>query len=63
LLDHEGQPIPDLDAFEQYAELHVVKQNEGPVGMIRLRFIKEFARLEGVTQKLFSNNPDERQEM
>jgi replicative DNA helicase len=62
LLDHEGQPMPDLDAFEQYAELHVVKQNEGPVGMVRLRFIKEFARLEGVTKKLYSNNPEERQE-
>jgi len=61
LLDPNGDPIPDLDAFEEYAELHVVKQNEGPVGMLRLRFIKEFARLEGVTQKLFSNNPEDRQ--
>jgi replicative DNA helicase len=53
LLGDDGEPIVDLDAFEQYAELHVVKQNEGPVGTIRLRFIKEFARLEGVTEKLF----------
>jgi replicative DNA helicase len=62
MIGDDGEPEPDLDAFEQYAELHVVKQNEGPVGTIRLRFIKEFARLEGVTTKLYSNNPDERQE-
>lgn len=59
--DETGEPIVDLDAFEQYAELIVAKQNEGPVGTIRLRFIKEFARFEGVTEKLFSNNPEERQ--
>jgi replicative DNA helicase len=60
-IGNDGEPIVDLEAFEQYAELHVVKQNEGPVGTIRLRFIKEFARLEGVTEKLFSNRDDERQ--
>jgi replicative DNA helicase len=63
IIGDDDEPVVDLEAFEQYAELHVVKQNEGPVGTIRLRFIKEFARLEGVTQKLFSNNPDERQEL
>lgn len=59
--DEEGEPLVDLAAFEQYAELIVAKQNEGPVGTVHLRFVKEYARFESVTTKLFSNNPEERQ--
>lgn len=69
-----GLPVPDnwddripdgeedwFDLFERHAELIVAKQNEGGVGTIRLRFIKEFARFESLTEKLFSNNPNQRQ--
>lgn len=50
-----------VEDFEQHAELIVAKQNEGPVGTINLRFVKEYARFENVTEKLYSNNPDQRQ--
>lgn len=55
------EPVPDLDAFEEYAVMVVAKQNDGPTGEIRLRFVKEYARFESVTDKLYSNNPEERQ--
>lgn len=59
----EAEELAWRDAFQRYAEIHVVKQNEGPVGKIKVRFVEEFARFENVTKKLFSNNPAERQAM
>lgn len=56
-----GEDRPWTKMFEEHAELIVAKQNEGPVGTINLRFVKEFARFENVTEKLYSNNPAERQ--
>jgi replicative DNA helicase len=49
------------DEFESYTELIIAKQNEGPVGTIRLRFVKQFARFENVTSDLYSNRPEDRQ--
>lgn len=61
ILDENQEPTVDLEAFEEFAVMNVAKQNDGPTGEIRLRFVKEFARFESVTTKLFSNNPEERQ--
>jgi replicative DNA helicase len=57
------RPKKDSDEAEdkQLTEVHIVKQRNGPVGKFSLRFIGENARFENVTEKLFSNNPDQRQ--
>lgn len=49
--------------IDEYAELHVAKQRNGPVGEIRLRFVPEITRFESLNQaeKDYSNNPSERQ--
>ena len=47
--------------IQEYAELILVKQRDGPVGNIRLRFLKDLTRFENVTTKEWSNNPEERQ--
>lgn len=49
------------EEFDRYAEFIVAKQNDGATGTIKMRFVKEFARFENVTRKLYSNNPAERQ--
>lgn len=41
--------------------LIMAKQRNGPVGDIKLNFRKEFTTFESVTQKLYSNNEEERQ--
>jgi replicative DNA helicase len=64
--DEEEANDPDAawrTEFDQYAELIVAKQNRGPVGTVRMRFVKEYARFENVTTKFASNNPAERQQM
>jgi replicative DNA helicase len=51
--------------IDEYAELHLAKQRNGPVGEIRLRFLPEITRFEGinVNEKDYSNNPREQQEI
>lgn len=41
--------------------LNVVKQRQGPVGEVKLRFVKQYTRFENITAKTYSNNPEERQ--
>lgn len=41
--------------------LHIVKQRQGPIGPIKLRFIKKYTRFENVTEKFVSNNQEKRQ--
>jgi replicative DNA helicase len=48
--------------FEEFAQLIVAKQNEGPVGTVNLRFVKQYARFENITKRLYSNNPSQRQQ-
>jgi replicative DNA helicase len=48
--------------IEEYAELILAKQRNGPVNNIRLRFVDELTRFENVTKKTWSNNPQERQQ-
>jgi replicative DNA helicase len=48
--------------IEEYAELILAKQRNGPVNNIRLRFVDEMTRFENVTKKSWSNRADERQE-
>jgi replicative DNA helicase len=48
--------------IEEYAELILAKQRNGPVNNIRLRFVDEMTRFENVTKKMWSNREDERQE-
>jgi replicative DNA helicase len=49
--------------IEEYAELILAKQRNGPVNNIRLRFVDEMTRFENVTRKMWSNREDERQEV
>src|SRR4029077_4122705 len=49
--------------IEEYAELILAKQRNGPVNNIRLRFVDEMTRFENVTKKRLSNREDERQEV
>lgn len=53
-------PLDDIDLI---AKLIIAKHRNGPVGDIPLVFHGVFTRFEGVTKKLFSNNPEERQEL
>jgi replicative DNA helicase len=48
--------------LQEYAELILAKQRNGPVNDIRLRFVDELTRFENVTKKSWSNREDERQE-
>jgi replicative DNA helicase len=47
--------------IKEYAELIIVKQRNGPVGNIPLRFVNELMRFEGTTEKAFSNKKEQRQ--
>jgi replicative DNA helicase len=56
--------LPWVQEFGEYTMLIIAKQRRGPVGTIRLRFIKKFAQFqsEDEDRPLFSNRLDERQE-
>lgn len=43
------------------AEIHVAKHRNGPIGKVELRFIGELTKFEDVTEKMYSNNENERQ--
>lgn len=47
---------------EGEAELIIAKQKDGPVGEIKLTFLKEFTRFENRTAAMYSNNEEERQQ-
>ena len=48
--------------INEYAELLLVKQRNGPVGDVRLRFTPDLTRFDNVTKKMWSNREDERQQ-
>jgi replicative DNA helicase len=54
----------DVEDFKRYTELIVAKQRRGPVGTVRLKFAKEYAKFEDEDpdRPLFSNRADERQQ-
>ena len=49
--------------FLSYTELIIAKQRRGPVGTVKLKFRKEYARFEGeeTDRPLYSNRADKRQ--
>ena len=59
----EATKIKDDKDFDGYVECIVAKQNNGPTGVIPLRFVKEFARFEAQDPErpFLSNRPDLRQ--
>ncbi len=62
----KGQPEEDEEdggaEDEGRAQLIIGKQRNGPVGVVELKFVKEYARFENPDgQKLYSNNEAERQ--
>lgn len=61
--DEEKTPdeVRDFDATGEPATLVIGKQRNGPIGEIALKFFGKFTRFEGVTQAVYSNNPEERQ--
>lgn len=48
--------------IREYAELIIVKQRDGPTANIPLRFVDDLTRFENRTEKMWSNNPAERQQ-
>lgn len=56
--------LPWVEEFSEYTQLIIAKQRRGPVGTVRLRFIKKFAQFQSEDEErpLFSNRLDERQE-
>lgn len=52
---------PPVERLDGFAQVIITKQREGATGPCPLRFVKEYARFESATEKLFSNNPNERQ--
>ena len=53
-----------VEEFKELTELIIAKQRRGPVGTIKLRFIKEYAQFQSEDEErpLFSNRADERQQ-
>jgi replicative DNA helicase len=47
--------------INEYAELIVAKQRNGPVGEIKLRFESDITKFQNVTTKTWSNDPGQRQ--
>jgi replicative DNA helicase len=47
--------------LEEYAELQVVKQRDGPTNDSRVRFIGHLMRFQNTTEKAWTNKADERQ--
>lgn len=61
--DLEKEKLSERDRqINEYAELIVAKQRNGPVGDIRLRFESDITKFQSVTKKSWSNNPAERQQ-
>lgn len=54
--DEDDAPEPEFNTI-----FNVVKQRQGPVGEIKLRFVKKYTRFEDVTKALYSNNEEARQ--
>ena len=54
----------EVEDFQSYTELIIAKQRRGPVGTIRMKFVKEYAKFEGEDpdRPMFSNRPDQRQD-
>jgi len=50
-----------LTDFESMSELIIAKQRNGPTGSVKLKFIGEQTRFESMTEKAYSNNPEEHQ--
>jgi len=48
--------------LEEYMGFLVVKQRNGPVEDLRLRFLGELTQFQNVTKKQYSSNPEERQQ-
>lgn len=53
--------INTMEDLENYAEMIIDKQRDGPTGTVRLNFFGKITRFESRTSKLFSNNEAERQ--
>lgn len=51
----------DVEDIDEIAEIEIAKNRNGGVGTIRVRFLGELTSFESVTQKLWSNNEEERQ--
>jgi replicative DNA helicase len=65
LIWREEYYVDDEEAKREVAgeaELIVAKHKDGPVGSIKLTFLKEFTRFENRTKALLSNNEEERQQ-
>jgi hypothetical protein len=63
--DKQNYDFTNDELYQQFAVCDVAKQNEGPVGPVVLRFVDKFARFEpeDPTRPLFSNRPEERQQV
>jgi replicative DNA helicase len=59
----EAYKMPTAD-FARYTELIIAKQRRGPVGTVKLKFTKEYARFEDedTLRPLYSNDPSQRQQ-
>lgn len=60
-LDKVKSKEADAEEEDHNTILIMAKQRNGPVGEIKLNFLKQFTTFEGVTAKLYSNNENERQ--
>jgi replicative DNA helicase len=60
----DDKTLPWLKEFAEYTQLIVAKQRRGPVGTIRLRFIKKYAHFESEDpdRPMYSTDPEERQQ-
>jgi len=61
--DLTADQFKDRDTqISEYAEIILVKQRDGPVGNVRLRFINDLTRFENVTDKMWSSTPAHQQQ-
>lgn len=59
----KGQIAERTVQINEFAELILAKQRNGPVGDIRLRFVPDLTRFENLAnEKDYSNNPEEQQQ-
>lgn len=57
----EDEDEAEANDGPEIAQFYIGKQRDGPVGAVNLEFQKEYSRFVSTTQKLFSNNPNQRQ--